>query len=290
MKTFYAKFSLFIAWLIHFLPRSFANGISFFLAVLWFDIFRIRRKLVLENIQRARPEISEVDKIKIARQSMFYLCRNIFDVLQIPYVNEQWIDENVVFEGLDLVPMDRGVLFMSLHVGSGDIGTAAFSQRSKALSLITKRFKSLFMDTFWFTLRGQSKTEFIDAHSGSNAFEILKGLRRKRGVIFVIDQFMGKPYGVETTFFGHTTGSPYGLALFAQKTEAPVMPLYSYWDHQDKLHIVVEKPLEFKHLLGTDLEKNNVILTQLFNHKLEEIILKHMNQWMWVHRRWKVFE
>ena len=68
----------------------------------------------------------------------------------------------------------------------------------------------------------------------NNAFQILGDLKQKRGVTFVLDQFMGMPYGVESRFFGVTTGTAYGLALFAKKTCKPVYPLYTYWSNTGK--------------------------------------------------------
>ena len=38
-----------------------------------------------------------------------------------------------------------------------------------------------------------------------------------------------------------------------------------------------------------DKDQTTARMTQAFNNKLEEIIRKHPEQWMWVHRRWKDF-
>ena len=290
MKKFYSQLSLIFAFFYNLLPWSANRFFGWILATLWVDIFRIRRQVILSNLDKAFPEKSIQEKKQIMKQSMIYLCQSFFDVIRIPYLNESQLQNRFVIEGQENLPSEGGVFFMSLHLGSGDLGAAVCSAGIKPISLITKRFKNQFLDTFWFTLRQKSKTEFIDAHAKNNAFEILKALRRGRGVAFVIDQFMGKPYGVATTFFGHETGSPYGLALFAQKTKAPIHPLYTYWDDHGRLHVVAGPRIRIEDHLSPDLEKNNVILTQLFNHVLEDIIRQHPEQWMWVHKRWKVFE
>ena len=290
MKKFYSSFSLFFSNIYNLLPWRFNRLMGWLLATLWVDILRIRRQVILDNLTKAFPEMSMAEKNEIMKKSMVYLCQSFFDVIRIPRLDDQIVSERIVFEGCEKLKNEKGVLLLSLHLGSGDLGGAAFSHSVKPMSLITKRFKNQFLDTFWFTLRSRSKTEFIDAHGKNNAFEILKDLKKERGVAFVIDQFMGKPYGVSTTFFGHTTGSAYGLALFAQKTKAPLYPLYTFWDKNYKLHVVVGERIKIEDYVGLDVEKNNVILTQLFNHVIEDIIKKHPEQWMWVHKRWKVFE
>ena len=97
---------------------------------------------------------------------------------------------------------------------------------------------------------------------------------------------MGMPYGVESRFFGVTTGTAYGLALFAKKTSKPVYPLYTYWSSDSKLHICIDEPID----LTRELSETNEVITNKFNSVLENIISQHPQHWMWVHKRWKTFE
>lgn len=283
-------FSYFVGWVWGFLPLSANKLFGHFLAFLWFDFFRIRRKVILNNITMAFPNFSEAEKIAIGRQSMQMLCRSFFDVMSIPSLDDQWVQKNVVFEGREILERykdtSKGVLFLTLHMGSGDFAAAAISRTLIPMSLISKRFRNSFLDEFWFSLRGRSKTEFIDAHAQRNAFDILSALKKKRGVTFVLDQFMGKPYGVETEFFGHKTGTAYGLAVFAKKTELPVIPTYTYWGENGQLQIKFCEPIA----MSSDLSETNEQMTNRFNQALEKIIRLHPGQWMWVHKRWKTFE
>lgn len=279
------------------LPWSFNIIFAKILAFLWFDVFRIRRKVIYENLDIAFPQMERKLKQQIARKSIQSTTRSFFDVMRIPSLNltntdidRAWIDDNVVFHGADKIPLNTGVLFMSLHLGSGDLAAAIISSSIKPISLITKRFKNLILDEFWFSLRSQAFTKFIDPHVASNSFEILRALKDKRGVCFVIDQFMGKPFGVETKFFGKTTGSAYGLALFAMKTKAPVIPLYTRWDNSGKLHIYFDVPVDLSSYITDDIEVNKVDITNHFNRVLEKIISQYPESWMWLHRRWKTFE
>lgn len=260
------------------------------LAFIWFDVLRLRRDVVYRNLKTAFPEITPAEQKRVAKISMVTLCRSFLDVLKVPYLSEKWIDRNVVFDGFEniraLREEDGGVLLLTLHMGSGDLAAAVVSDRIRPLALISKRFSNRFLDAFWFGLRERSKTRFIDAHAKNNAFDILTALKEKRGVVFVLDQFMGKPYGVESRFFGVTTGTAYGLALFARKTRRPVFPLYTYWDVQGRLHICVEQPID----LSGELGQTNEEMTNTFNRALEKIIARHPEHWMWVHKRWKTFE
>jgi KDO2-lipid IV(A) lauroyltransferase len=282
-------FSRLVAFLISFLPWNFNYFFAKILAFIWYDVFRLRRKVILDNIETAIPGLSQDRKNEIAKNSMVSLCRSFFDVMRIPYLNDKWINENVIFEGVDNIknqPEESGFFFLSLHLGSGDLAAALVSRRIKSVTLITKRFSNKFLDAFWFGLRGRAKTNFINAHAKNNAFDILSALKNKHGVAFVLDQFMGKPYGVETNFFGVKTGTAYGLALFCKKTRRPVYPLYTYWDANHKFHICIDQAVD----LSRELSETNEVITNKFNQVLEQIIINHPDHWMWVHKRWKTFE
>lgn len=278
------------AFIVHLLPWWFNTVFAKFLAWLWVDVLNLRTKVVYNNIDIAFPGTPIETKKQWMKKSIFVLARNFVDVARVPYLKEQWIKDNVIFHGLENVPRDQGFFFLTLHLGGGDLAAAIISEKIAPLSLISKRFSSAFADEFWFSLRTQSKTEYIDAHSKNNAFEILKALRLKRAVVFVLDQFMGKPYGIETEFFGKKTGTAYGLALFAQKTKAPVLPLYSYWDDNNKLHIGIDSAVKIDDVQTEDKLEAQRIITNRFNAALEGIIRRWPAQWMWVHRRWKDFE
>lgn len=259
------------------------------MAFLWVDILNLRKKVVYSNLEIVFPGMSNTSKRLIYKKSMTSLCRSVIDVIRIPYLTDEWIDKNVVFSGLDNIKKiqqtESGIFFLSLHLGSGDLAGAITSERVKPVTIISKRFTNQFVDAFWFTLREKSKTEFINAHAKNNAFEILGSLKKERGVAFVLDQFMGKPYGIESKFFGVETGTAYGLALFAKKTKKPVYPLYNYWGEDNKLHICIDEAID----LSAELGENNEVMTNKFNQVLEKIIVQHPEHWMWIHKRWKNF-
>ncbi|MBC7419671.1 MAG: lipid A biosynthesis lauroyl acyltransferase [Bdellovibrio sp.] len=286
--------SYIIAFIWRFLPWKVNEFLGRFLAFLWIDVFGIRRKVIDENLEIAFPGMSPAEKTSVARAAMVSLCRSFFDVMKIPSLNRDWIEKNIIFEGLDDFKKNKlenqGVLFLTLHLGSGDLGAAIISKMVMPTTLITKHFKNQFLDSFWFGLRGRSETEFIDAHGKKNAFEILGALKKNRGIFFVLDQFMGKPFGVETSFFGVKTGTAYGLALFAKKTKLPVVPIYTFWDDNQKLHICFSPAIDLTAEFSDTGSDTHELTTDRFNRELERIITAHPRHWMWVHRRWKTFE
>ncbi len=275
------------------MPRQWIRRCGAPLGFLWFDLLGFRKKIIFNNLQIAFPDWSEQKKHQVGRESVYQMAYSFAEFFTIPSMNAQWLAENAVFEGWENLEKARaqgkGMFFLSLHLGNGDVATNAIVLNGQPIYVITKRFKTQWFDNLWFSVRGAQGVQYIDAHGPSNAFDILKALKKNAGLVFVLDQFMGKPFGIETTFFGKRTGTAYGLALFHQKTKAPVLPVYTYEGTDKKLHVVFEPAMDTQHSLVEDKDQTILNLTQSFNNKIEEIVRKHPEQWMWVHRRWKDF-
>lgn len=281
-----------LSFLVSCLPRPVVRAFGRFLGFLWWDVLRLRRFTIFRNLSIAMPDLSKEQKSEIARESLNWMGVNFLDFLRIPSLGMKYLQRNAIFEGLENYEEARrrgkGVLMMSLHIGNGDFGVALMSIAGIPVNLISKHFKQKWINDFWFGVRKLRGTKFIDPHGKKNAFEILKAINSNEVVIFVQDQFMGKPFGIETTFFGRKTGTAYGLALFSLKTGAPVVPAYTYWDAQGKIHVVFGPPIE--PIQGEDRDLQIKEMTERYNRTLEQIILRHPEQWMWVHRRWKKWE
>ncbi|WP_413581151.1 lysophospholipid acyltransferase family protein [Bdellovibrio sp. HCB288] len=290
LANFLAKIGIFLSGI---LPRKIQRLSGSWIGFLWWDVFGFRKKIVLGNLEIAFPEWTDAQRKKVGRESVYQLGYNFGEFFFIPNMSRQWVDENVVFEGLEnheqALANGKGFFYLTLHLGNGDLAANALSVIGQKIHIISKSFKTEWFNNLWFSVRGAQGVKYIEAHGPNNAFEILKALKRNEGLVFVLDQYMGKPFGVATNFFGKRTGTAYGLALFAQKTKAPVLPIYTYEGQDGKVHVVIEPAMDLSPSIVEDKDQSIANITQAFTDKLEQIVRKHPEQWMWVHRRWKDF-
>ncbi|MBX9768631.1 MAG: lysophospholipid acyltransferase family protein, partial [Bdellovibrionales bacterium] len=265
------------------------RALGWLLGVLWFDVFRIRRQVALENISIAFPRLSQAEKVQMARSSLVNLGTSLVEYLIMITLKPNQIEDYFEVEGLEQFEaanrLGKGVLLMSMHLGNGDFGCAYLSRLGLKINLISKQFKAKWLNDFWFGLRREFGTQFIPQEKSS--FDILKALKRKESVIFVMDQYMGAPVGVRTTFFGKETGTAAGLALFHLKTEAPLLPVYTYRKSDGKQVISFGPVIELEKF--PDREHNIVYMTQKYNDIMEQVVRNYPGQWMWIHRRWKEY-
>jgi Kdo2-lipid IVA lauroyltransferase/acyltransferase len=281
-----------LAWLFRIVPRRVRWGMANALGWIWFDLVRFRRRLVLENLATAFPEASEAWRRQTGRRSVQHLCYSAIETFLLPFLNAGNFRRHIAFHGLEHVDRalahGKGVLLLACHLGNVEVEMAAVSLQGFRVHVIAKFLRNRFLNQLVFGTRKSFGTRFIDPHGSRTAFDILHACRRNELVAFVIDQAMRPQYGVEATFFGRPAGTPVGLALFAVRTGAPVVPAYAYRDGGDVLHVVFE-PAEEPPVERGSRDDHLQRMTQNYNHRIEAMIRRHPEQWMWVHRRWKQF-
>jgi KDO2-lipid IV(A) lauroyltransferase len=289
MKKLMGWFFKSLSLVITLLPLKVQLCLGKTLGFIWFDVLRIRRKVAIDNIGIAFPKLSLAERTSMARSSLAHMGHTLIEFAQFPFFKDEDISRFFDFEGEEniheAIAQKRGVLLLSLHLGNGDFAVAALSRRGLPIQLISKEFKLRWLNDLWFGMRKRHGTHFISPEKSS--FDILRALKRNEFVVFVLDQFMGPPIGVRTKFFGHEAGTAAGLALMALRTRAPVVPCYTFRNGDGRCTVVFEPQIPLK--VEGLTEQNIAVMTQVYTDKIEEIVRRHPEQWMWIHRRWKPF-
>ena len=276
-----------ILFVFHSLPNFIKDSVARLIGFLWFDLLRIRRKTAIENVKKAYPKLSDSEATAMARKSLYHMGKTVTEFFSLPFLKRDDFDEIFEFQGLEKVEKalseNKCVFLWSAHIGNGDLGVSALSQKCLKIHLISKIFKTKWMNDLWFSSRRKHGTKFIAPKKSS--YEILKALKAKEIVIFVLDQYTGPPNGIEAQFFGHPAGTAFGPALFAQRSKSPVLLIYTYRSGPKKHVITCSDPIPFEEKENKD--KTLLHMTQVYNDKIEEAVRAHPEQWMWIHRRWK---
>ena len=115
--------------------------------------------------------------------------------------------------------------------------------------------------------------------------EIVETLERGDVIVFPFDQYARRPEGIEAELFGHAAGTYKSMALIALATGAPVVPAAS-WREPDGTHVLRFLP-PLTPIVDDDVGSEIARNTRAFNQALELVIVRHPEQWWWMHRRWK---
>jgi KDO2-lipid IV(A) lauroyltransferase len=278
-----------LSYFILLLPMRAQLWLGDAIGFLWFDILRIRRKVALQNLTRAFPNWSLEQKTRVARLSVNNLGRTFIEFLRIPALQpKDWIPHFVIEgrEHLDAaLKKNKGVFLLTAHIGNGDWATVGLALHGISIHIITKEFRWAFFNRLWFETRSRFGTQYIPDRQSS--LTILKALKQNATIVFVLDQFLGPPIGIETNFFGHKTGTPMGLALLAGRAGAAVIPTVTHRLPDGRTCVTFQPEIPFVEYANK--EETIQKMTQIYCDKIEEWVRKYPDQWMWVHRRWKKF-
>ena len=86
-------------------------------------------------------------------------------------------------------------------------------------------------------------------------------------------------HGESLSFMGKPARTALSAAELALKYDALLVPVYGIRQPNGlDFKILVEPPIA--HTTASEM-------TQALNDSLERLVRQHMDQWMWVHRRWK---
>jgi KDO2-lipid IV(A) lauroyltransferase len=257
-----------------------------------FHLLPIRRRTVLSNMRRVFAGVLEETEIRRLAQAHYaHLARLVVEFLRFSWLSETRRAALVQVENVEAAlrahARGKGVLILTGHFGNWEVATAGgitkFPQYRGLIhflrrplqprwfdALVTRRFRQAGLGTL-------PKKGALDA--------ILKRLAGGEAIVFVFDQHAAGADGIPVEFFGYPAGTFRSLAILALSTGALVVPAAS-WRASDGSHV-----LRFEEALPViECENFNEAIrknTQVYNATLERLVLRHPEQWWWLHRRWK---
>jgi len=181
----------------------------------------------------------------------------------------------------------KGVLVLTGHFGNWEVATVAGIQNHPEVHgrfhFVRRPIKPRWLDGL-VTRRFNHAGFGVIAKRGS-LDRIVTLLERGDIVVFPFDQYAGGADGIDVEFFGHPAGTFKSLAVLALATGAPVVPA-ACWREPDGRHVLrFDDPVPLADV--DDATAAIARTTRAFNATLERLVLRHPEQWWWVHRRWK---
>ena len=285
---FYLALSLLklIAFPLSFLPRKLFLALGRGLGSLLFR-FGFRVDVAKENIWLAFPEKSEDEKEKLLRASYLELGITFLELLRLFYRFDRFLDRYCDVENghyLQNARLEKGCFCLTSHLGNWEVMTAAGPNLTQVPTLmVTKRLKPDWLNRVVEVTR--SLLHIRMAFEPRTMPEIVRALKRKDAIGFVMDQFAGAPVGARVPFFGKPVGSHTALATLALRMGVPVVPGIAVRKPDGRYLVRFDPPLKLEE--RGDPDATVIANTALFVRHTEAWIREFPAQWLWIHRRWK---
>ena len=252
-----------------------------------------RRGVVLGNLRRVFGDVLPELEIRLLAQAYYaHYFRFLIEFIRLPFMSaakrNAWIRVENKESPLRAHEQGKGILLLTGHFGNFEVATVAgigqFPQYRGLFHFVRRALKPKWLNDF-ITYRFR-RAGFGTLPKRGSLDTILNLLSTGAIIVFVFDQHARAKDGIPVEFFGQPAGTFKSLALLALTTKVPVIPASS-WREPDGTHVLrFEDPLPL--IECEDVTEAIRLNTRAYNAAIERMLLRHPEQWVWMHRRWKL--
>jgi len=257
-----------------------------------YHLLPIRRRVVLANLRCVfGATVSGDEIIRLAQAHYAHLARLVGEFVRFPWLSAARQAAAVRVDNVEAIvraaALGKGVLVLTGHFGNWEVATIAalrqFPQYRGRLHVVRRALHPRWLDRL--VTRRFRRAGFGVLPKRGALDAILDRLAAGDALIFILDQHAVGRDGVTVEFFGHPAGTFRSLALLALTTGAPVVPATTWREPDGQFVVRFEDALPLVDCddAGDAIRAN----TRAYNAALERFVLRHPEQWFWVHRRWK---
>ncbi len=208
-------------------------------------------------------------------------------LLEVMVMSPRHLERLVEMEGEEnlqkALEQKRGVIYVTGHIGNWEL-MAQKVARHYPLSVIAAPIEPEQVNDMIVRLRaGMGVRTILRSRAGATR-ELIRTFRENRVLGILIDQ----DTDVESAFvdfMGRPAWTPTAAASMAIKFGAPIVFGYIQREESGRHKIFIEGPLPMT--VTNDTEKDIVANTAMLTKKIENVIQKNPEQWVWMHRRWR---
>lgn len=257
------------------------------LAFLALYIFRIRRKVVLNNLSNAFPNLNKNEINRLAYKNYKSIAITFLEVFNLSEMNSDKIKEIFLDTGLDFVKKkyeeNKGLILLTAHFGNWEMGAVAIGiHLNQPIHVLVKKQKNKYVAEWLNNFRERFGN--VQIPLGVSVRELYKTIKGKKIAGIVGDQ-RGTKEGIIVDFFGKPTFTFQGTASIALKTNCPVIVLLCARQEDSSYKAVIEE-INLDKIKGTNEERIKEF-NQRYMSILEKTIKKYPEQWFWMHNIWK---
>jgi Kdo2-lipid IVA lauroyltransferase/acyltransferase len=246
----------------------------------------IRRRLTLEQLAWAFPGKDDKELRAVARRTYENMARAGLDAVVSQKLSEEALaslvegDEGAAFD--KALTQGKGLLIVTAHFGSWELLGEAVTRRGLPLNAVVRPLKGAF-NAEVVAGRIRSGMRLIPQRDALRA--TLAALRRNEVVTVLLDQAIGGKHALFVPFFGRPAATTPLVSMAAMRSGAPVMVSVGM-RAGGGFRLRVEGPFAVPSTgnRARDLWTHTATLTAA----LERFVREHPDNWLWLHRRWKV--
>jgi len=271
---------LFGSLLTSIFPRNTCYLFARFVSIIHYYVSKKDRETVIYNLF---PVITDKSKLKrYAKEVFINFAYYLVDFFCYSKLNQDFIKKYVELEGLEnlnkALAKGKGVIILAAHLGNYELAGAILSFLGYPLSVVALSHKDKRINRFFDRQRQRVGMKVISTGTTIRSCFSALGVGDMLALLGDRD-FAGA--GVKLDMFSRQACFPRGIAFFALKTGAPIIPVFLIRKNKKFYHLVCEKPIIY-----AKEQQDEISIIKKCNLVLEKYIKKYPQQWYMFQRRW----
>jgi len=256
------------------------------------------KKTALTNIKLVFPDLSELEREKLAVSSYRVLAENLFWFSKLRSLSRDELkllidyrEAQPIYEKFVSSPV--GGLILAPHFGLFELLAQSHAVCGRPFTALVREFGMPKFDKFWRETREKFGLTIFGRKGGYN--EMIRNLNAGHDVAVLFDQNVKSAHAAFVELFGIPAATTKSIALAAIRTNCPIV-----------FAACIENPPEeqkhgrfriyAKEILNPNIdpdlmqmpnEEKILGFLRKANQELETLVRLKSESWFWIHRRWK---
>ena len=244
--------------------------------------FRNKDKII-NNLKQSNIGSNDSEREKIIKKMWGNYGRILSEYPYLKKFKKNNLNKYITVEGSDhlkeIKKNKKKVVFISGHFNNFELMAMQIENSGINVAAIYRPLNNFFLNNTMEKIRINDicKKQIKKGKAGTR--ELIKLFNEGYSVALMIDQRVSE--GIPVKFFNKTALTTTIPAQLVKKYDCEVVPVYIERFNKNYFKMNFEKPLIFRKDSSLD------DITLKLNEKLELMILKNPDQWIWSHDRWK---
>ena len=235
---------------------------------------------IRDNLAHVCPDLPEPEVRRIVRAVPDNAGRTLIEMYSAAEFSRRVEDTTMSGPGADplLTALAEGgpILLVTGHYGNYLVPRAALAKKGVPLGALYRPMSNLHFNEHYAAAMADAEAPIFPA-TRRGLVEMIRFLARGTTLGVLTDIYVKG--GAPVTFFGKPARTSTAVAEWALKFGARVFPIYGRRR---------DGGLDFDLIVDSEIPPTDAVtMTQAINDSLEAEVRGHMDQWFWIHRRWK---
>ena len=271
-----------LMWLLHWLPLPILGRIGKVMGSGLFMVLRKRRYITLTNLRLAMPELSEAERVRLARQHFQAYSRSIWERAILWWAPESRLRRLIKVE--PRVPLEQiqsgPTILLCPHFVCLDVAGVAVMLETSLCSIYVQQKNKAFDDVL---RAGRSRFRPVKLFSRKEGVKpIIRAMRDRLPYFMLPDMDFGEKDSAFVDFFGTPAATLTAPGRIAASTGASVIPVVATFLPDYAGWKVTFYPA-WENYPGDDM----VAAARRMNAFIEERVREAPAEYFWTHKRYK---